>query len=102
MAYGVANLDKPLTREGVYLADGIYASVGVGAGDAPKQMMFSLDFANAPIQTADFIRIVEGKTPAGGRRAWRVRRAGRTRWGAGSADRHDRRQGRARQRHGGL
>jgi hypothetical protein len=66
MAYGAANLDKPLTREGVYLADGIYASVGVGSGDAPKQMMFSLDYVNAPIQTADFIRIVEGKTPPAG------------------------------------
>jgi hypothetical protein len=69
MAYGVANLDQPLTREGVYLADGLYATVAIGAGDAPKQMMFSLDYANAPIQTADFIRIVEGKNPpaAGGR-----------------------------------
>ncbi len=66
MAYGVANLDKPLTRGGVYLADGIYASVGIGAGDAPKQMMFSLDYVNAPIQTADFIRIVEGKNPPAG------------------------------------
>jgi hypothetical protein len=66
MAYGVANLDKPLRRDGVYLADGLYASVAVGAGDAPKQMMFSLDFVNAPIQTADFIRIVEGKTPPAG------------------------------------
>ena len=63
MAYGVANLDRPLTREGVYLADGLYASVAVGAGDAPKQMMFSLDYVNAPIQTADFVRIVEGKNP---------------------------------------
>ena len=25
VAYGVANLDKPLTRDGVYLADGLYA-----------------------------------------------------------------------------
>jgi cyclophilin family peptidyl-prolyl cis-trans isomerase len=66
MAYDVANLDKPLTREGVYLPDGLYASVGIGAGDAPKQMMFSLDFVNAPIQTADFVRIVEGKTPPAG------------------------------------
>ncbi|HEX7486742.1 MAG TPA: M20/M25/M40 family metallo-hydrolase [Vicinamibacterales bacterium] len=66
MAYSVANLDKPLTREGVYLADGLYASVEIGAGDQPKQLMFSLDYANAPIQTADFIRIVEGKNPPAG------------------------------------
>ena len=68
VAYGVANLDKPLTREGVYLPDGLYAAVGVGAGDSPRQMMFSLDYAHAPIQAADFIRIAEGnKPPAPGR-----------------------------------
>jgi carboxypeptidase Q len=66
MAYGVANLDKPLTRDGVYLADGMYAAITVGSAEAPKQLMFSLDFVNAPIQTANFIRIVEGKPPAAG------------------------------------
>jgi hypothetical protein len=68
MAYGVANLDKPLPREGVYLADGMYAAITVGPAEGPKQLMFSLDFVNAPIQTANFIRIVEGKPPAGGAR----------------------------------
>ncbi len=68
MAYGVANLDKPLTRDGVYLADGMYAAITVGSAEAPKQLMFSLDFVNAPAQTANFIRIVEGKpAPAGAR-----------------------------------
>jgi hypothetical protein len=68
VAYGVANLDKPLTREGVYLADGMYAAVTVGSAEAPKQLMFGLDFVNAPIQTANFLRIVEGKpAPAGAR-----------------------------------
>ncbi len=66
MAYGVATLDKTLPREGVYLADGMYAAVTVGAAEAPKQLMFSLDFVNAPVQTANFIRIVEGRPPAGG------------------------------------
>jgi len=66
MAYGVANLDKPLTRDGVYLADGLYASIAVGSVEAPKQVMFSLDFVNAPIQTANFVRIVEGKAPQAG------------------------------------
>ncbi len=66
MAYGVANLDKPLTREGVYLADGMYAAITVGSAEAPRQLMFSLDFVNAPIQTANFIRIAEGKPAAGG------------------------------------
>jgi len=66
MAYGVANLDKTLPREGVYLADGMYAAITVGPAEAPRQLMFSLDFVNAPIQTANFIRIVEGKPAAGG------------------------------------
>jgi len=66
VAYGAANLDKPLTRDGVYLADGLYAAIIVGPADAPKQLMFSLDYVNAPIQTANFIRIVEGKTPQAG------------------------------------
>jgi hypothetical protein len=66
MAYGVANLDKPLPREGVYLEDGMYAAITVGSAEAPKQLMFSLDFVNAPIQTANFIRIVEGKPAAAG------------------------------------
>jgi carboxypeptidase Q len=65
MAYGVANLDKPLTRAGVYLPDGIYAAINVGTVEAPKQLMFSLDFVNAPLQTANFIRIVEGKVAQG-------------------------------------
>jgi carboxypeptidase Q len=68
MAYGVANLDKALPREGVYLADGMYAAITVGSAEAPRQLMFSLDFVNAPIQTANFIRIVEGKPAAAGAR----------------------------------
>jgi hypothetical protein len=62
-AYGVANLDKPLTRAGVYLADGIYAAMNIGTVEAPRQVMFGLDFVNAPLQAANFIRIVEGKAP---------------------------------------
>ncbi len=81
VAYGVANLDKPLTRDGVYLADGLYATITVGAGDAQKQIMTTLDYANAPVQVANFIRIVEGNTPpAGGGRGGgggRGRRAAR-------------------------
>ncbi len=66
VAYGVANLDKPPTRDGVYLADGLYATITVGAGDAQKQIMTTLDYANAPLQVANFIRIVEGNTPPAG------------------------------------
>jgi peptidylprolyl isomerase len=61
VAYGVANLAKPLTRQGVYLADGLYADIALGAGDSPVHIMTTLDFVNAPLQTADFVRIVEGK-----------------------------------------
>ncbi len=66
VAYGVANLDKPLTREGVYLADGLYATIAVESGTAQKQIMTTLDYANAPVQVANFIRIVEGNTPPAG------------------------------------
>jgi len=69
VAYGVANLDKLLTRDGVYLADGLYATVTVGSGDKVKQFMTTLDYVNAPLQVANFVRIVEGKVApgAGGR-----------------------------------
>jgi hypothetical protein len=61
VAYGAANLAKPLPREGVYLADGLYADIAIGAADAPIHIMTTLDFVNAPLQTANFVRIVEGK-----------------------------------------
>jgi len=61
VAYGAANLEKALPAEGVYLADGLYADFAVGAADAPLHIMTSLDFVNAPLQTANFVRIVEGK-----------------------------------------
>jgi hypothetical protein len=66
VAYGVANLDKPLTREGVYLPDGLYATITVGAGDQARQIMTTLDYQNAPLGTANFIRIAEGKAPPAG------------------------------------
>jgi hypothetical protein len=43
VAYGVANLDEPLTRDGVYLADGPYATITV-AGDNARQIMTTLDY----------------------------------------------------------
>ncbi len=61
VAYGAANLDRPLPREGVYLADGLYADIALGSAEAPVHIMTSLDFVNAPLQTANFVRIVEGK-----------------------------------------
>jgi carboxypeptidase Q len=61
VAYGAASLPKALPAEGVYLADGLYADFAIGAADAPVHVMTSLDFVNAPLQTANFVRIVEGK-----------------------------------------
>jgi carboxypeptidase Q len=73
VAYGAANLDKPLPREGVYLADGIYADFTVGPADAPGHIMTTLDYMNAPLYAAQFIRIVERPAAqpgaAGGRAA---------------------------------
>jgi hypothetical protein len=71
VAYGAANIEKPLTREGVYLADGLYADLAIGSAEAPIHIMTSLDFVNAPLQTANFVRIVEGnggaqRGPGGG------------------------------------
>ena len=66
VAYGAANLDKPLTRDGVYLADGIFATLTIGSGPDTRQIMTTLDFVNAPLATANFIRIAEGKTPQPG------------------------------------
>lgn len=61
VAYGTANLESLLPREGVYLADGLYANIAIGAADAPVRIMTTLDFVNAPLQAANFVRIVEGK-----------------------------------------
>jgi len=63
LAYGIANLDKSLSREGVYLPDGLYADMNTAAG----RLLLSLDFRNAPAPTAQFLRIIEGEgAPAGG------------------------------------
>jgi carboxypeptidase Q len=68
VAYGVANLDRPLTRAGVYLADGLYAALTIGSGENTRQIMTTLDYVNAPLATANFIRIAEGKNPPSGGR----------------------------------
>jgi cyclophilin family peptidyl-prolyl cis-trans isomerase len=67
VVHGVANLEKPLTRDGVYLADGLYAAFTIGSGEEQRQLMTTLDFANAPLATAHFVRIIEGKAPQTGR-----------------------------------
>jgi cyclophilin family peptidyl-prolyl cis-trans isomerase len=64
LVYGVSMLDKPLTRAGVYLADGLYADIMTTSG---SRFIATLDYVNAPLQTANFMRIVEGNVPAQGR-----------------------------------
>jgi cyclophilin family peptidyl-prolyl cis-trans isomerase len=59
VAFGVANLEEPLTREGSYLPDGLFADLTTTSG---ARIIFSLDHENAPLQTANFIRIVEGNS----------------------------------------
>jgi hypothetical protein len=68
VAYGAADLERPLPREGVYLPDGLYAAIAIGPADAPMQIMTTLDYISAPLQTANFIRIAEGKTAGAGQR----------------------------------
>jgi cyclophilin family peptidyl-prolyl cis-trans isomerase len=57
VAYGIANLDEPLSREGSYLPDGIFADITTTSG---ARVIASLDYENAPLQTANFIRLAEG------------------------------------------
>jgi hypothetical protein len=60
LAYGIANLDEPLPREGVFLDDGLYADITTASG---ARVMASLDFENAPLQAAYFVRMFEGAGP---------------------------------------
>lgn len=57
VAYGIANLDEPLTRDGVYLPDGLFADITTTSG---ARVIASLDYENAPLQAANFIRLIEG------------------------------------------
>jgi hypothetical protein len=67
VAYGIANLDEPLTRDGVYLPDGLFADITTVSG---ARVITTLDYENAPLQTAYFVRLVEGdgSQPQGGGR----------------------------------
>jgi hypothetical protein len=57
LAYGIANLERSLTREGVYLPDGLYSDIVLGSG---ARVMASLDYRSAPLAVANFVRIAEG------------------------------------------
>ena len=94
VAYGVANLDKPLTRDGVYLADGLYATITVGSGDAPEavdDVAGLCERAAAGRQLRPHRRRQRarggGRRPRRRGRAWRRRRPGRTARGAAASAR---------------
>ncbi len=64
MAYGVANLDKQLSRDGVFLRDGIYADINTSKG----RVMVSLDYKNAPETVSSFVKLCEDPNAQRGRR----------------------------------
>jgi carboxypeptidase Q len=63
VAWGIANLDHTLPREGFFLEDGLYADITTASG---ARVMASLDYANVPLQAAYFVRMFEGGAPAAG------------------------------------
>lgn len=61
VAYGMANLDRTLPREGVYLPDGLFVDVVTESG---ARFIAELDYHNNPLAAAYLVRLVEGRGPA--------------------------------------